>query len=126
MLLALQFADKVQLALYYENRILSNEFKYVSEQNVALQGTSLNDIWEHFALQVANLQPLAGLTPAAVIANAGRREELVKQIAALMKKMFAEKQARKKLELRLQLNQLKQELKELEAYNHETSQHAIA
>lgn len=116
LLLALCYADKVQLALYYENRILINEFKLVNEQNIILQGTSLNDIYDNIALQVANLQSLAGLTPAAVIANAGKREELTKQIAALTKKMFAERQAKKKLELRLQLNQLKNELNELEAY----------
>lgn len=116
LLLALCYADKVQLALYYENRILINEFKLVNEQNIILQGISLNDIYDNIALQVANLQSLAGLTPAAVIANAGKREELTKQIAALTKKMFAERQAKKKLELRLQLNQLKNELNELEAY----------
>ncbi len=113
LLLALCYEDKVQLALLFDNRILTNEFKPASEQKVTLQGTSLNEIWEHLALQVANLKPSGVLTPAAVIANAGRCEELAKQIAALTKKMFAEKQAKKKLELRLQLNKLKQEL---EAY----------
>ena len=116
LLLALCYEDKLQLALYFDNRILLNEFMPVAEQKVNLQGTSLNDIWEHLALQVAKLTPRAGLTPAAVIANAGKREELTKQIAALTKKMFAERQAKKKLELRLQLNQLKNELNELEAY----------
>ena len=116
LLLALCYEDKLQLALYFDNRILLNEFMPVAEQKVNLQGTSLNDIYDNIALQVANLQSLAGLTPAAVIANAGKREELTKQIAALTKKMFAERQAKKKLELRLQLNQLKNELNELEAY----------
>lgn len=114
LLLALCYADKVQLALYYENRILINEFKLVNEQNIILQGTSLNDIYDNIALQVANLQSLAGLTPAAVIANAGRRAELEQQIAALTKKMFAEKQARKKLTLREAINKLKKELEDLQ------------
>ena len=114
LLLALQYNDKVQLALYFNNKILLNGFKPEALQKITLQGTSLNEIWEQLALQVANLTPLAGLTPAAVIANAGKREELTKQIAALTKKMFAERQAKKKLELRLQLNQLKEELKKLE------------
>ena len=116
LLLALCYEDKLQLALYFDNRILLNEFMPVAEQKVNLQGTSLNDIWENLALHVAQLTPRAGLTPAAVIANAGKREKLTKQIAALTKKMFAERQAKKKLELRLQLNQLKNELNELEAY----------
>ena len=116
LLLALQYNDKVQLALYFNNKILLNEFRLADEQKVTLQGVSLNEIWEQLALHIANLSLYGGLTPAAVIANAGKREELKKQIAALTKKMFAEKQAKKKLELRLQLNQLKNELKELEAY----------
>lgn len=116
LLLALCYEDKLQLALYFDNRILLNEFMPVAEQKVNLQGTGLKEIYEQLALQVANLTPLAGLTPAAVIANAGKRKELTKQIAALTKKMFAERQAKKKLELRLQLNQLKNELNELEAY----------
>lgn len=114
LLLALCYEDKLQLALYFDNRILLNEFMPVSEQKVNLQGTSLNDIWDHLALQVAQLTPRAGLTPASVIANAGRRAEAEAQIAALTKKMFAEKQARKKLTLREAINKLKKELEDLQ------------
>lgn len=113
LLLALCYKDKLQLALYFDNRILLNEFMPVAEQKVNLQGTSLNDIWEHLALQVAQLTPRAGLTPASVIANAGRRADIEAQVAALTKKMFAEKQARKKLTLREAINKLKKELEEL-------------
>lgn len=113
LLLALCYEDKLQLALYFDNRILLNEFMPVAEQKVNLQGTSLNDIWEHLALQVAQLTPRAGLKPASVIANAGRRAEIEAQIAALTKKMFAEKQARKKLTLREAINKLKNELEDL-------------
>ena len=113
LLLALCYEDKLQLALYFDNRILLNEFMPVAEQKVNLQGTSLNDIWEHLALHVAQLTPRAGLTPASVIANAGRRAETEAQIAALTKKMFAEKQARKKLTLREAINKLKKELEDL-------------
>ena len=112
LLLALCYEDK--LALYFGNRILLNEFMPVAEQKVNLQGTSLNDIWQHLALQVAQLTPRAGLTPASVIANAGRRAEAEAQIAALTKKMFAEKQARKKLTLREAINKLKKELEDLQ------------
>ena len=113
LLLALCYEDKLQLALYFDNRILLNEFMPVAEQKVNLQGTSLNDIWENLALHVAQLTPRAGLTPASVIANAGRRAETEAQIAALTKKMFAEKQARKKLTLREAINKLKKELEDL-------------
>lgn len=114
LLLALCYEDKLQLALYFDNRILLNEFMPVAEQKVNLQGTSLNDIWENLALHVAQLTPRAGLTPASVIANAGRRAEAEAQIAALTKKMFAEKQARKKLTLREAINKLKKELEDLQ------------
>lgn len=113
LLLALCYEDKLQLALYFDNRILLNEFMPMAEQKVNLQGTSLNDIWDHLALQVAQLTLRAGLTPASVIANAGRRAEAEAQIAALTKKMFAEKQARKKLTLREAINKLKNELEDL-------------
>lgn len=113
LLLALCYADKLQLALLFDNKIFLNEFKPAAEQRVTLRGTGLKDIWEQFALQVANLTPSAGLTPASVIANAGRRAEAEAQIAALTKKMFAEKQARKKLTLREAINKLKKELEDL-------------
>lgn len=113
LLLALCYADKLQLALLFDNKILLNDFKPAAEQSVTLQGTGLKDIWEQFALQVANLTPSAGLTPASVIANAGRQAEIEAQIAALTKKMFAEKQARKKLTLREAINKLKKELEDL-------------
>ncbi|WP_443682554.1 DUF4391 domain-containing protein, partial [Phascolarctobacterium succinatutens] len=114
LLLALCYADKLQLALLFDNKILLNDFKPAAEQSVTLQGTGLKDIWEQFALQVANLTPSAGLTPASVIANAGRQAEIEAQIAALTKKMFAEKQARKKLTLREAINKLKKELEDLQ------------
>ena len=114
LLLALCYADKLQLALLFDNKIFLNEFKPAAEQRVTLQGTGLKDIWEQFALQVAHLTPSAGLTPASVIANAGRRAEIEAQIAALTKKMFAEKQARKKLTLREAINKLKNELEDLQ------------
>lgn len=114
LLLALCYEDKVQLALLFDNRILTNEFKLEAEQKVTLQGISLVEIWEHLALQVVNLTPVAGLIPAAVIANACKCEELAQQIAALTKKMFAERQARKKLALREEITALKQELNKLE------------
>jgi len=114
LLLALCYADKLQLALLFDNKIFLNEFKPAAEQRVTLQGTGLKDIWEQFALQVANLTPSAGLTPASVIDNAGRRAEAEAQIAALTKKMFAEKQARKKLTLREAINKLKKELEDLQ------------
>lgn len=113
LLLALCYADKLQLALLFDNKIFLNDFKPAAEQSVTLQGTGLKDIWEHLALQVANLTPSAGLTPASVIANAGRQAEIEAQIAALTKKMFAEKQARKKLTLREAINKLKKELEDL-------------
>lgn len=113
LLLALCYTDKLQLALLFDNKILINEFKPAAEQSVTLQGTGLKEIFEHLALQVANLTQLAGLTPASIIANAGRRAELEQQIAALTKKMFAEKQARKKLTLREAINKLKKELEDL-------------
>lgn len=114
LLLALCYADKLQLALLFDNKIFLNEFKPAAEQRVTLQGTGLKDIWEQLALQVANLTPSAGLTPASVIANAGRRAETEAQIAALTKKMFAEKQARKKLTLREAINKLKNEMEDLQ------------
>lgn len=114
LLLALCYADKLQLALLLDNKIFLNEFKPAAEQRVTLQGTGLKDIWEQLALQVANLTPSAGLTPASVIANAGRRAEAEAQVAALTKKMFAEKQARKKLTLREAINKLKKELEDLQ------------
>ena len=113
LLLVLCYEDKLQLALLFDNKILINEFKPAAEQSVTLQGTGLKEIYEHLALQVAKLTPRAGLTPASVIANAGRRAEIEAQIAALTKKMFAEKQARKKLTLREAINKLKKELEEL-------------
>lgn len=113
LLLVLCYADKLQLALLFDNKIFLNEFKPAAEQRVTLQGTGLNDIWDHLALQVAQLTPRAGLTPASVIANADRRAKTEAQIAALTKKMFAEKQARKKLTLREAINKLKKELGDL-------------
>lgn len=113
LLLALQYEDKLQLALCFDNRIIKNTPQKLVAQRIQMQGTSLKEIFENLALAIANLKPVSGLTGADVIANAVKCTDLEKQIAALSKKMFAEKQARKKLKLREQLNLLKKELGDL-------------
>lgn len=105
-ILALSYEDKLQLALFY-NKLIKDERESAEKKRVSLKGLSLDDVWDNIALSLAEIEAEEGQSADEAINVKIREEALQKEIGALTKKLWAEKQPRKKLALREKINQLK-------------------
>lgn len=111
LILALSYEDKLQLALFH-NKLIMDELRPASEKKLYLQGLTINDVWDNLALTLAKIEAKEGQSAQEAIANDMERASLLKEIEKLEKKMWSERQPKKKLELREQIIVLKQKLEE--------------
>ena len=73
---------------------------------------TINDVWDNLALTLAKIEAKEGQSAQEAIAKDMERASLLKEIEKLEKKMWSERQPKKKLELREQIIVLKQKLEE--------------
>ena len=111
LILALSYEDKLQLALFH-NKLIMDEPRIASEKRLYLQGLTINDVWDNLALSLAKIEAKEGQSAQEAIAKDMERASLLKEIEKLEKKMWSERQPKKKLELREQIIVLKQKLEE--------------
>ena len=111
LILALSYGDKQQLALFH-NKLIMDELRPASEKRLYLQGLTINDVWDNLALSLAKIEAKEGQSAQEAIAKDMERASLLKEIEKLEKKMWSERQPKKKLELREQIIVLKQKLEE--------------
>lgn len=111
LILALSYEDKLQLALFH-NKLIMDEPRTASEKRLYLQGLTINDVWDNLALTLAKIEAKEGQSAQEAIAKDMERASLLKEIEKLEKKMWSERQPKKKLELREQIIVLKQKLEE--------------
>ena len=111
LILALSYEDKLQLALFH-NKLIMDEPRPASEKKLLLQGLTINDVWDNIALSLAKIEAKEGQSAQEAIAKDMERASLLKEIEKLEKKMWSERQPKKKLELREQIIVLKQKLEE--------------
>lgn len=111
LILALSYEDKLQLALFH-NKLIMDELRPASEKKLYLQGLTINDVWDNLALSLAKIEAKEGQSAQEAIAKDMERASLLKEIEKLEKKMWSERQPKKKLELREQIIALKQKLEE--------------
>ena len=111
LILALSYEDKLQLALFH-NKLIMDEPRPASEKRLYLQGLTINDVWDNIALTLAKIEAKEGQSAQEAITKDMERASLLKEIEKLEKKMWSERQPKKKLELREQIIVLKQKLEE--------------
>lgn len=111
-ILALSYEDKLQLALFY-NKLIKDEQESAEQKRLQLKGLTLNDVWDNIVLSLAEIKVKEGQSADEAINVKMREEALQKEIDALTKKLWAEKQPRKKLALREKINELKHEMEVL-------------
>ena len=111
LILALSYEDKLQLALFH-NKLIMDEPRPASEKRLYLQGLTINDVWDNLALSLAKIEAKEGQSAQEAITKDMERASLLKEIEKLEKKMWSERQPKKKLELREQIIVLKQKLEE--------------
>lgn len=99
LVLVLNFEGNEKIMVYYANKILQTDWKPRNEATLRLQGLNLNEIWENIIIQIGGILLDQGNTLEEQINKNEHQQNIDKKIAALEKKVFAEKQPKKKLAL---------------------------
>ena len=109
LLLVLQYEGKARLAVFRQV-LMQTEWLSVDDFKITLDGSDLDQIWQHVVMTIGKLELHDGNDIDTQIETDERRRKLLAQIDALQKKAMKEKQPRKKWELMQQVKELKQQL----------------
>ncbi|MBR5324842.1 MAG: DUF4391 domain-containing protein [Muribaculaceae bacterium] len=109
MVFALQFEEQIQFAIYH-TKLISSAWQTTEEATLPLSGLNLDVVWENIIATIGNITIVGGNNIVEQIAEDDTHAKLMKQIEQLEKKVRAEKQPRKKLELFEKLKGLKKNL----------------
>ena len=111
LVLVFSFEEQERVAVYYGDKILQTQWKAANNKSLKLEGLNLDEVWEHIVIQVGEitLEPEKDLDEQIKINEF--REKLEKKIALLEKKVYLEKQPKKKLALFNELQDLKQKIR---------------
>ena len=109
MVFALLFEEQIQFAIYH-TKLISSAWQTTEEATLPLSGLNLDTVWENLVTHIGEIEVTEGNTLAQQIAEDDAHAKLMKQIEQLEKKVRAEKQPRKKLELFEKLKELKNKL----------------
>ena len=107
---ALQYEEQMQLCVFH-TRLLQSAWRPTADAIIALQGLTLDEIWEHIVAEIGGLDTQSEQTIEQQIAINEQQEKLLRQIETLEKRCRAEKQTKKKYELHQQILKLKEEIK---------------
>lgn len=124
----LRYGDEARLALYY-TRLFLTPWKHAEGMSLQLNGLNLDSAWENIVRDIAQLPPVGtslcdvsnagdephiqdatGLSLQDQIADHEQRAKLERHIATLERQMFATRQPRRKRELFIVLQKLKESL----------------
>lgn len=107
-LLALQYEDETQLAVYH-TKLIKSAWKSTADIEIRLSGLNLDTVWENIIKDIGEIQVQEGKTLTEQIADDERLVKLKKQIEELERKCRAERQPRRRLELYEKLTTLKKQ-----------------
>lgn len=111
MLFILSFEGKAKLAIY-RTKLIQGEWLPIDEISVPLTGLNMDSVWENIVIQIGNVVIEQGNTLDGQIRRDEERAKLQKQIEALEKQAWNEKQPKKKFELYQEIQEMKNELEE--------------
>lgn len=106
--LVLQFKEKSQLAVF-QDVLHTTEWKDAKEWNLRIEGNTLLEVWENIVRQISGISLEEGKELNQQITESEEQRKLMAKIDALEKKIFAEKQSRRKMKLYNQLLELKKQ-----------------
>ena len=105
----LQYQDMIQLGIY-QTKLITNDWRRQTEQQLTLNGLTLQQIWQNIVMQIGDIQIEDGNSLDEQIAKDNAKEKLLHKIAALENKALKEKQPRRKFALREQIKQLRESM----------------
>ncbi len=106
---ALQYEDETQFCIFHTS-LQQSVWMPTDEAVIALQGLSLDDVWNNIVANVGGLDTASEKSIEEQIIQREQREKLLRQIESMEKRCCAEKQTRKKYELHQQIVKLKAQL----------------
>lgn len=106
MVFALAFQDRVRLAVVHE-KFFATDWEPLADALLPLMGFDMDKVWENLVMAIGHFEVMEGVTIEEQITIDGEKQKVIKQIETLEKKVRAEKQPRRKYELYIQLNELK-------------------
>lgn len=112
LLIALKYADEVQLATY-QTRLLHSEWMTEDKAGIKLTGLDLDAVWESLVTQVSGIVVSAENSLDEQIVIEQEKAKLLKQIEDLDKKARKETQAKKKFEMFQRLKAYQKRLEEM-------------
>lgn len=112
LVLVLQYEDMAQLAVFH-GKLFASEWQPTQNLQIKLQGLNFAQVWQNITLQISKVRLEKGRTLDEQLVVEAERARLQKQIDALSKKAWGEKQPKKKFAYAQKLNELKRKLEEL-------------
>lgn len=109
MVLALQFEEQTQFAIYH-TKLISSVWQPTEDAVLPLSGLDLNTVWEGIVKSIGQIDVAEGNTLTEQIATNDQRAKLLTQISMLERKMATEKQPRRKREYFEQIKKLKNQI----------------
>lgn len=109
MVLALQFEEQTQFAIYH-TKLISSAWQPTEDATLSLSGLNLDAVWENIVKSIGQIEVENGNTLAEQIASNDQRARLLAQIATLERKMANEKQPHRKREYFEQIKKLKNQI----------------
>ena len=109
MVLALQFEEQTQFAIYH-TKLITSAWQPTEDAVLPLSGLNLNTIWENIVTHIGQIDVEKGNTLAEQIASNDQRAKVLAQIVTLEHKMANEKQPRRKREYFEQIKKLKSQI----------------
>lgn len=106
MVLALQYEEQTQFAVYH-TRLITSEWLSVDSATIPISGLNLDAVWENIVKDIGKIDVESGNTLTEQIAADEQRAKLLTQISMLEKKMAREKQPRRKREYFEEIKKLK-------------------
>ena len=109
MVLALQFEEQTQFAIYH-TKLISSAWQPTEDAVLPLSGLNLDTVWEGIVKSIGQIDIEDGNTLTEQIATNDQRAKLLTQIATLERKMATENQPRRKREYFEQIKKLKNQI----------------
>ena len=109
MVLALQFEEQTQFAIYH-TKLISSAWQPTEDATLSLSGLNLDAVWENIVKSIGQIEVESGNTLAEQIASNDQRARLLAQIATFERKMVNEKQPHRKREYFEQIKKLKNQI----------------
>jgi hypothetical protein len=113
MVFALQYESETQMAAVYNGKVLQADWAADKDITIALQGLDLDAVWENLLGSIGNFDTTEAKSLGDQIAEKEQREKLMREIAALEKKLRSSSQTRQKYQIHKKILQLRNELKDL-------------